>query len=69
MARCGAYTAWGCRSQALAWSFYPRAQGAPLGAFALSVYGAYGLLCSLPLLVDLAEELRWAAAERRAWNG
>lgn len=69
MALCGAYTAWGCRSQALAWSFYPRAQGAPLGAFALSVYGAYGLLCSLPLLVDLAEELRWAAAERRAWNG
>ena len=69
MALCGAYTAWGCRSQALAWSFYPRAQGAPLGAFALSVYGAYGLLCALPLLVDLAEELRWAAAGRRAGNG
>ena len=69
MALCGAYTAWGCRSQALAWRFYPRAQGASLGVFALSVYGAYGLLCALPLLVDLADDLRWAAAERRAWNG
>ena len=65
MAACGAYTAWGSRSPALAWSFYPRTGGAAPGPYAVSVCGAYALLCALPLLVDLAEELRWAAERRR----
>ena len=65
MAACGAYTAWGSRSPALAWSFYPRTGEAAPGPYAVSVCGAYALLCALPLLVDLAEELRWAAERRR----
>ena len=64
MAACGVYIAWGGRSPALAWSFYPRFRGTAPGLYAVSVYGAYALLCALPLLVDLAEELRWAAERR-----
>jgi len=55
----GAYTLYGCILGAVSFTYFPFMQGTKLSLFSVSVYVAYFVLLSYPLLVELREVIRW----------
>ena len=63
LAALSAYMLFGKAGGALSYQYYPEFRAAGGGLYAFSVYLAYGLLCALPLLIDIRERIQWKTFE------
>ena len=60
----GAYVLLGLLCGGLSYSYYPSLQLGGFGLYSCSVFGAYLLLCALPLGIELLEQLAWRRAAK-----
>lgn len=55
----GGYVITGAYAGAMHVRYFPSMRGVELSAYPATVFGAYALLCALPILINVREDLRW----------
>lgn len=56
------YILWGKLTGAAAYRYFPEFQAVTAGIYPITVFLAYGLLCGLPLIIDIRERIQWNAS-------
>jgi energy-coupling factor transport system permease protein len=56
---CSAYILYGVASGGLYFRYFPTVTGVLSGAYAFSLFAAYGALCLLPMILNFAEDRKW----------
>ncbi len=59
----GIYVLSGAIAGSIGFFYYPMLESAPMTLFGVSVFGAYLLLCGLPVFMEWREEWKWKAIE------
>ncbi|WP_127491173.1 energy-coupling factor transporter transmembrane component T [Paenibacillus glycanilyticus] len=59
IATVGGYTLFGSYSNAMYFRYFPSMRGTEISVYNASVFLAYALLCSIPLVINVREGIRW----------
>lgn len=61
----GIYITVGIWSGGIKFRYFPTVGGAKIGAYAISVFAAYFILCMLPVIIEVLEVCRWNAIKSK----
>lgn len=59
IALAGGYIVAGNYAKAMYYRYFPSMRGVEMSVYSLSVFAAYALLCAIPILINVREEIRW----------
>lgn len=57
----GLYTLFGALSGKMSFSYFPKVSYAQPTFFGMTFYLAYALLCAIPLIIEITEDMKWKA--------